>query len=56
MDGGRAVDDADRETEEEVRERFPGGELRRLVLLLHGDDPGTGPGELRAWRHFDKAG
>jgi len=55
MDGGRALDGAGRETEEEVRERFPGGGLQRLVLLRYGDGPETGPGGLRACRHFDKA-
>ena len=56
MDGGRALDSAERETEEEMRERFPGGGLQRLVLLQYGDDPETEPGGLRACRHFDKAG
>ena len=56
MDGGRALDSAERETEEEVRERFPGGGLQRLVLLQYGDDPETEPDGLRACRHFDKAG
>lgn len=55
MDGGRALDGAERETEEEVRERFPGGGLQRLVLLQYGDDSETEPGELRVCRHFDKA-
>ena len=55
MDGGRALDSAERETEE-MRERFPGGGLQRLVLLQDGDDPETEPGGLRACRHFDKAG
>lgn len=55
MDGGRVLDGAERETEEEVRERFPGGGLQRLMLLQDGDDPEPEPGELRACRHFDKA-
>ena len=56
MDRGRALDGAERETEEEVRERFPGGGVQRLVLLQYGDDPETEPGGLRACRHFDQAG
>ena len=40
----------------EVRERFPGGGVQRFVLLQYGDDPETGPGGLRACRHFDQAG
>jgi hypothetical protein len=55
MDGGRALDVAEREMEEKVRGRFPGGGLQRLMLLQDGGDPETGPGELRACRHFDKA-
>ena len=55
MDGGRALDVAERETEEEVRGRFPGGGLQRLALLQYGDGPETGSGGLRAYRHFDQA-
>ncbi len=56
MDGGRAVDVAERGAEEEVRGRFPGEGLQRLVLLQYGGGPETGSGELRAGRHFDQAG
>ncbi len=56
MDGGRALDIAERETEEEVRGRSPGGGLLQLVLLQYGDGPESGSGELRACRHFDQAG
>ena len=55
MGGGCALDGAERETEEEVRGRLPGGGVQRLVLLLYGDDPETGPGGLRACRHLNKA-
>ena len=44
MDGGDALDNAERETEEEVRGRFPGGGVQRLVLLRYGDDPGSQAG------------
>jgi hypothetical protein len=32
---------------EEVRQRFPAGAVRRVVLLQYGDDPVVEPGEVR---------
>jgi hypothetical protein len=31
----------------EVKERFPEGSVRQVVLLQHGDDPAVEPGEVR---------
>ena len=41
-----ACDSIEREIEHEVRERFPGDAVRRVVLLHYGDDPEVEPGEL----------
>jgi hypothetical protein len=46
-DRDRAVfDSIERELEHEVHKRFPGGAVRRVVLLHYGDDPEIEPGEL----------
>jgi hypothetical protein len=46
-DTDRAVfDSIEREIEDEVYKRFPGGAVRRVVLLHYGDDPEVEPGEL----------
>jgi hypothetical protein len=46
-DTDRAVfDSVERELEHEVHKRFPGGAVRRVVLLHYGDDPEIEPGEL----------
>jgi len=39
-------DSIEREIEHEVHKRFPGGAVRRAVLLHYGDDPEIEPGEL----------
>jgi Arc/MetJ-type ribon-helix-helix transcriptional regulator len=41
-----AFDSIERELEHEVHKRFPGGAVRRVVLLHYGDDPEIEPGEL----------
>jgi len=41
-----ACDSIEREIEHEVRKRFPGDAVRRVVLLHYGDDPEVEPGEL----------
>jgi Arc/MetJ-type ribon-helix-helix transcriptional regulator len=41
-----AFDSIERELEHEVHKRFPGGAVRRVVLLRYGDDPEIEPGEL----------
>ena len=59
--GGRygpvhALDGAERETGEEVRERFAGGGPTGGAAAARRRPRETGPGGLRACRHFDKAG
>jgi hypothetical protein len=41
-----ALDRIERKIEEEVRARFPGDVVQRVVLLQYGDDPVIEPGEL----------
>jgi hypothetical protein len=41
-----AFDSIEREIEHEVRQRFPGDAVRRVVLLHYGDDPEIEPREL----------
>jgi hypothetical protein len=41
-----AFDSIEREIEHEVHKRFPGGAVRRVVLLHYGDDPEIEPGQL----------
>jgi hypothetical protein len=41
-----ALASLEREIDHEVRKRFPGGAVRRVVLLHYGDDPEIQPGEL----------
>jgi hypothetical protein len=36
----------EREIDDEVRARFPGGVIKQAVLLHYGDDPEVEPGEL----------
>jgi hypothetical protein len=46
-DTDRALfDSIEREIEDEVHKRFPGGAVRRVGLLHYGDDPEIEPGEL----------
>ena len=40
------LDSVEREIDDEVRARFPGGVIRQAVLLHYGDDPEIEPGEL----------
>ena len=43
----RAVfDSIEREIDDEVRARFPGGVIKQAVLLQYGDDPEIEPGDL----------
>jgi hypothetical protein len=39
-------DSIEREIDDEVRARFPGGVIKQAVLLHYGDDPEIEPGEL----------
>ena len=39
------LDVIEREIEDEVSARFPGGAVRRVVLLQYGDDPEIEPGD-----------
>jgi hypothetical protein len=41
-----ALDRIERKIEEEIKTRFPGGTVRRVMLLQYGDDPVVEPGEL----------
>jgi hypothetical protein len=41
-----ALDHLQKLVEDEVRERFPGGAIERVVLLQYGDDPVVEPGDL----------
>lgn len=50
MDRGRALDGAERETDEAVRERFPGGGVQRSAPARRGRDPQAESGRLRASR------
>jgi hypothetical protein len=40
------LDVIEREIDDEVRTRFPGGAVRQVVLLQYGDDPQIEPGDL----------
>jgi len=40
------LDTIEREIDEEVKARFPGSAVRRVVLLQYGDDPEIEPGDL----------
>jgi len=40
------LDVIEREIDDEVRARFPGGAVRQVVLLQYGDDPQIEPGDL----------
>jgi hypothetical protein len=40
------LDVVEREIDDEVRARFPGGAVRQVVLLQYGDDPQIEPGDL----------
>jgi hypothetical protein len=40
------LDAIEREIDDEVRMRVPGGAVRRVMLLQHGDDPEIEPGDL----------
>jgi hypothetical protein len=40
------LDVIERELDQEVRARFPGGAVRRVLLLQHGDDPQVEPRDL----------
>jgi hypothetical protein len=41
-----AIEELQQLIDDEVKERFPEGAVRRVVLLQHGDDPVVEPGEL----------
>jgi hypothetical protein len=41
-----ALDHVQELLEEEVKARFPGGGIQRVVVLQYGDDPSVEPGEL----------
>jgi hypothetical protein len=51
------IDSIEREIEQEVHKRFPGGAVRRTALLCYGDDPEIEPGELfvRVFLRADRA-
>ena len=40
------LDVIEREIDDEVRTRFPGGAVRQVALLQYGDDPQIEPGDL----------
>ena len=40
------LDVIQRELDDEAKTRFPGGAVRQVVLLQHGDDPQVEPGDL----------
>ncbi len=42
-----ALDRLQQMIDDEVKERFPAGAVRRVVLLQYGDDPVVEPGEVR---------
>jgi len=44
--GKTAIDHIQQMVNDEVKERFPGGAVRRVELLQHGDDPAVEPGGL----------
>ena len=50
------LDAIEREIEDEVRARFPGDAVRRVVLLQYGDDPEIEPGDLWVRVLLDAAG
>ena len=50
------LDGAEREMEEEVKKRVPGGGVQRVVPLQYGQDPEMGRGGPRARRPCDRAG
>ena len=50
------LDVIEREIDDEVRARFPGGAVRRVVLLQYGDDPEIEPGDLWVRVLLDAAG
>jgi hypothetical protein len=41
-----AIESKERQLDEEVRARFPGGAVQRVTLMQYGDDPVIEPGEL----------
>jgi hypothetical protein len=50
------LDSVEREMEEQVKERVPGGGVYRVVLLRSGEDPEIERGGPRARRPCDQAG
>jgi hypothetical protein len=50
------LDSVEREMEEQVKERVPGGGVYRVVLLRYGEDPEIGRGGPQARRPGDRAG
>ena len=42
--GKTAIDHIQQMINDEVKERFPDGAVRRVELLQHGDDPAVEPG------------
>jgi hypothetical protein len=53
----RAVmESMERQLDEDVRARFPGGAVRRVALMQYGDDPVIEPGELMLRVFIEAAG
>ena len=50
-----ALDQLQRRLEDQVREHFPDGGVRRVALLQHGDDPAVEPGGLLARVFIEEA-
>jgi Arc/MetJ-type ribon-helix-helix transcriptional regulator len=51
-----ALDQLQRRLDEQVREHFPDGEMQRVALLQHGDDPSVEPGDLLVRVFIEEAG
>ena len=57
--GKMAIDHIQQMINDEVKERFPDGAVRRVELLQHGDDPAVepgaaGPGPDRSYRRTEE--
>ena len=51
-----AMESMERQLDEDVRARFPGGAVQRVALLQYGDDPVIEPGELMLRVFIEAAG